>query len=437
MLGVWAMVYLASTLKAQDNLLQSGPMVGYSEMSEVALWVQTTQTAMVHFVYWDKEKPTVKMKTETQTTTADKAFVAKFILPVTHSKKYQYELYINNKLVKRPYPLEFQSQVLWQYRTDAPDFSFAYGSCNYVNQPETDRPGEPYGGNYEIFKVIHEKRPDFMIWGGDNIYLRETDWNTRTGFINRYTHTRSLPEMQPLLASTHHYALWDDHDYGPNNSDRGFWNKRLASEMFKLFWANPNYVFDDGSITGTFFWADVQFFILDNRFYKTPEYLSEPNKAIISDKQIAWLKDALSFSRATFKIILIGGQVLNSHADYETLATCPEERQKLIQAIQESKARGVLFISGDRHHSEISRLENGVKYPLIEFTSSPLTAGVSNIDPEKEKNIYRVPNTFLRERSFALFKVSGKNRERKLTVQYINYKGEERVKYEVRAEELK
>ncbi len=32
--------------------IQSGPMVGYSEMREVLLWVQTKQAAKVKFMYW-------------------------------------------------------------------------------------------------------------------------------------------------------------------------------------------------------------------------------------------------------------------------------------------------------------------------------------------------------------------------------------------------
>jgi alkaline phosphatase D len=37
--------------------IQSGPMVGYSEMKEVMLWVQTQKPSKVKFVYWDKENP--------------------------------------------------------------------------------------------------------------------------------------------------------------------------------------------------------------------------------------------------------------------------------------------------------------------------------------------------------------------------------------------
>ena len=49
--------------------------------------------------------------------------------------------------------------------------SFAIGSCSYVNEPEFDRPGKPYGSNFEIFNSINNKNPDFMLWLGDNMYF--------------------------------------------------------------------------------------------------------------------------------------------------------------------------------------------------------------------------------------------------------------------------
>lgn len=49
------------------------------------------------------------------------------------------------------------------------------------------------------------------------------------------THSRSVAELQPFLASTHHYAIWDDHDYGPNDSDRGFYNKIKHCRHFAIF----------------------------------------------------------------------------------------------------------------------------------------------------------------------------------------------------------
>ena len=319
---------------AQD-LVKSGPMVGYSTMQEVLLWVQTSENAKVHFEYYEIENPTIRFKTDEKITVKKTGFVAKLLADeVLPGKKYNYEIFINDLKVERDYKMEFQAQELWKWRTDPPDVSFVIGSCSYVNEPQFDRPGEPYGSNFEIFNSINIKSPDFMLWLGDNTYLRESDWNSRTGFIKRYSHTRALSELQPLLASTHHYATWDDHDYGPNNSDGSFWLKETASEIFKLFWTNPNYdVTGKGGITGFFQWSDLDFFLLDNRYHRTSNNNFTGNRQILGKDQIDWLINALTFSQATFKFIAMGGQVISSGAVYENYATYPEERKYLLDKI--------------------------------------------------------------------------------------------------------
>lgn len=310
--GVFTILLFTNTLVAQSKLLQSGPMVGYSTMKEVLLWVQTKKAAKVHFKYWETQKPTIKMTTTSVTTQKAQGFVAKIIAEVSQGRKYSYELYINNQLVKRPYELKFQSQTLWQYRTDPPAFKFVFGSCAYVNEKAVDRPGKPYGGEYHIFKTILEKKPDFMVWGGDNVYLREVDWNTRSGILQRYTHTRSLPELQALWGGMHHYATWDDHDFGPDNSNSSFWNKNLTVEAFKLFWGNPNYGVA-GGISGTFTWNDAQFFLMDNRYFRSSSNTSLKTPQMLGERQIEWLIEALKYSKANFKFVVIGSQVLNNH----------------------------------------------------------------------------------------------------------------------------
>ncbi|MCB0572700.1 MAG: alkaline phosphatase family protein, partial [Phaeodactylibacter sp.] len=217
---------LGNAVAAQSALLQSGPMLGYNEMREVLLWVQTKAPATVQFAYWPEAEPGRRMFTAEKQTEKSDAFTAKLLADqVEPGTKYRYELLIDGKPVSLPYPAAFETQPLWQWRTGPPAFKVAIGSCAYINETEYDRPGTPYGSDYQIFQSIYEQHPNAMIWLGDNVYLREADWFSRTGILHRYTHTRSLPEMQPLLASTHHYAIWDDHDYGPNNSNRSYIHK--------------------------------------------------------------------------------------------------------------------------------------------------------------------------------------------------------------------
>lgn len=421
-----------------QKMIQSGPMVGYSTMREVLLWVQTTQEATVHFEYFDQENPDARSKTKSFITDAKTGFVAKIIADeILPGKTYTYEVYVDGKLVKRDYPLKFQSQTLWQWRTDPPEVNFAIGSCTYVSEKRFDRPGKPYGSNYEIFTAIHKKNPDFMLWLGDNTYLRESDWNSRTGFLHRYTHTRSLKELQPLLASTHHYAIWDDHDFGPNNSDPSYPMKETASEFFKLFWGNPNYdVINKGGITGSFQWADLEFFLLDNRYFRTANNNFTGKRELLGKAQIDWLVNALSASYAPFKFIVIGNQVISSEADYENYAIYPEEKAYLLNKIREARIEGVIFLDGDRHHTVLSKMQESRKvYPIYDLTCSPLTSGWNK--NKEEFNVYKLEETLVGQHNFGMLKVSGPRKDRVLTIQINDKDGKELWTKEIKAQDLK
>lgn len=422
---------------AQD-LINSGPMVGYSTMQEVLLWVQTEERANVHFEYYEIDNPKVKFRTDKIETEKKNGYVAKLIADqVIPGKKYKYEVYINNYKIERNYAMEFQTQELWKWRTDPPDVKFIVGSCSYINEPKFDRPGKPYGSNFEIFKSINKKNPDFMLWLGDNTYLREPDWNSRTGFIKRYSHTRAFPELQPLLASTHHYATWDDHDYGPNNSDGSFWLKETASEIFKLFWGNPNYdVTGKGGITGFFQWSDLDFFLLDNRYHRTANNNLTGNRQMLGKDQIDWLINALSFSQASFKFVAVGGQVISNGAVYENYATYPDERKYLLDKIREAKIEGVIFLDGDRHHTILSKMQETKNvYPLYDLTCSSLTAGVNN--DNEPYNSFKLEETFVNVNNFGMLNVTGPTNDRELTIQIFDKDGKELWIKSIKANDLK
>ncbi len=436
MLGYW-LLGVTLMAQAQADLLQSGPMLGYSTMREVLLWVQTKQAADVYFRYWETGKTDQKQQTETIRTRKDEAFTARLTAsPLEPGKTYDYALYINGKEVKRPYPMQFQSQALWQYRTDPPNFSFVFGSCFYINEEAYDRPGRGYGGDYQIVDAIGKQKADFMLWGGDNVYLREPDWDSQTGIFHRYTHTRSLPQLQPLLANMHHYATWDDHEFGPNDSDRSYPLKHLTERTFNLFWGNLNTnITGQGGVTNHFSWADCDFFLLDNRYFRSPNRRRTGERVMLGDAQIEWLLDALRNSRAPFKFVVMGGQTVNDFAFFENYAIYPEERARLLKGIEAEEIEGVIFLSGDRHHTILSKLDRPRKYPLYDLTSSALTAGSHT--PDEDENSYRVPGTLVSERNFAKLSVSGERKDRVLQIEVFNAQGERLWEHRITAKELR
>ena len=420
----------------EDNI-NAGPMVGYSEKVEVALWLQTKKEANVKFLYWDISNPNQIFETNKIITNKESGFTATIIADLVEPGKiYNYQPVIDDIKIEFDYKLEFQTQEHWEYRKDAPDFSFAVGSCAYTNEIEKDRPGKSYGGDYFIYSNILQKDPDFMIWLGDNVYFREPD-GSKTGIYHRYSHDRALLELQPLLGSVHHYAIWDDHDYGPNNSDRSFIQKNITLQAFKDFWANPSYgVGNNGGITTQFRWSDVDFFLLDNRFFRSPQNREHTYKEILGKEQLEWLIDALVSSEATFKVIAIGGQVLNSEKVFENYINWEAEHKEILKLLSREKIEGILFISGDRHFSEVSRMNRINSYPLHDFTVSPLTSGYCDIC-EDEKNIYRIEESTVFERNFAVFNVYGSNNNRTLKYTIFNNQGEPLWSYKIHEDDLK
>jgi alkaline phosphatase D len=401
--------------KANENLLKSGPMLCYSEMREVLLWVQTTEPAEVIIEYKEKNSDSKWLRTDKITTRKDNYFIAKPLADkVLPGKTYEYRLLINGEIIERDYKLEFQSLPDWDWKTEPPAINFAFGSCLFINDSLYDRKGKPYGDDYDILESIHAKSPDFMVWLGDNVYLREADWNSKTGIYYRFGHTRAIPEMQPLLGSVHHYAIWDDHDYGPNNSNRSLWNKELTTECFKEFFPNPAPAAEGiEGITSYFNWGDVDFFLMDNRYYRSPNNIKTEPKDYLGEEQLRWLIENLIYSNATFKIVAIGGQVLNPLANHENYATFPEERNKLLKAIEANDIKGVIFLSGDRHYAELTELKRRGNYSLFDFTSSSLTAG-SYTGGCDEPNFMRVEGTCFNKHNFGMISVTGPRKDRKI-----------------------
>lgn len=430
----FSIILLSSTALSQKSLLQCGPMLGYSDFFEVMLWVQTKAPAKVQFAYWEKGATAKPALTEAATAKKAEGYAVHLIADqVLPGKVYNYELRINDQPVKVSYPTTFQTQAIWRWRNDPPNFKLAIGSCAYINEEQYDRPGKPYGGDYHIFTSMHAQRPDLMIWMGDNMYLREPDWNTKTGFIHRYTHSRSIAELQPFLASTHQYAVWDDHDYGPNDSDRSYVHKELATDAFKMFWGNPTYGLPgQGGVTTFFQWADIDFFMLDNRYFRTPNNRKTGECTVLGKEQLEWLIDALAFSNATFKMVVLGGQVLTTYANFETMINlCPEERSYLLRRIEEEGFKNVIFLSGDRHHSELSKIVNAKGNAVYDFTASPLTAGFRNVN---EENLNRVEGTLVSQRNFGTLDFTGSVKERTVTMKIFDSNGKELWSHAVKAQ---
>ncbi len=432
---------------SQDKLL-AGPMLGYVEYREAMVWLEVSPAVeQVSLRYWQTADPV-----DTQQVTY-KGQLGQTFNPVKlrlealdKGTAYRYQLVLDGQVKEQPYSLTLETKKIWRYRTGPPDISFLFGSCSYVNDSAYDRPGEPYGRDPGIFETMGKTPSDFMLWGGDNVYLRPADWHSKSGIYYRNTKAKRLPEKQRLFATRPNYAIWDDHDYGPNNSNRGYYMKNKTLKAFKDYWANKSYGEPDNpGIYTKVQRSDADFFLMDNRSYRSPNsvdaYSSDgrpnPDKDHFGDQQLQWLKDNLRSSEATFKVIVTGGEVLNDRNQYEGFHKCPAERQELLGFIKKAQIEGVVFLSGDRHMTELLKREIKDLYPLYNFTCSPLTAGTFDELPEREAdNPYRVNGTLVKEQNFAKIRLEGDKDDRKMVIEVRDKNGDKLWEREILAEAL-
>ena len=268
-----------------------------------------------------------------------------------------------------------------------------------------------------------------MVFMGDNLYFKHSDLNQDTTLDTLkiyYDRLAKTPGLQILReSSTDVLAIWDDHDYGTNDSDTTFPLKNLAQSQFLNFWYDtPTDVELSPGIYRSVFYAiedkTMQVILLDTRFFRTPwkrdlrveesSYgailpTSESGVTMLGDKQWTWLEDRFQ-QQADLNILVSSIQVLPVDHDSERWGGMPGERDRLLQLVSNASAYTII-LSGDRHLAEASKLPRSeytdLKYDLYEFTSSPMTSGSGH--GRKEINRYRALKNNVRVNNFGLLTI--------------------------------
>jgi alkaline phosphatase D len=252
-------------------------------------------------------------------------------------------------------------------------FRLAVASCYgglYVR--EKGRTREIRGYKNKSWQWLMDERPDFQLLIGDNVYANSTDYNH---LWDSFTLERANNEpFAEAVRTIPTYALWDDHDYGPNDSDGTARGKENSLRAFTEAWANPPRAGRDGEgIYTRFSWGDVDVFLLDGRYHRTPDEAPDDKvKSMLGKKQFRWLVEGLKASRATFKLLVNGSSWNASVKDGWRIYS--KSRRDLFRTIVENNVGGVVLVSGDIHRCELPmhqpEFEHG--YPLYEIVSSGL-----------------------------------------------------------------
>ncbi len=286
------------------------------------------------------------------------------------------------------------------------DFVIAFGSCN--NQM-LENP---------FWKQLTAQKPDVWIWGGDIIYSDTEDMKM---LADNYNIQQKKTDYQAFAKSTKVLATWDDHDYGMNDGGTEYPKKKESQQLFLDFLNVPTLDArrsQEGVYTSQTFEVrdrSVKIIVLDTRYFRsklTPDVSGKkryiPNASnvgtMLGETQWQWLQKELFTSKSDFNIIMSSVQVLSYEHGFESWGNMPDEVKKLENLILESKAKGVIILSGDRHISEISLKKIGAdNIPMIDFTSSGMTHSYTGY--KGEANPFRVSQVIF-EKSYGLLRLN-------------------------------
>lgn len=437
---------LSTNVFAQTKKLKSGPWAGNVELRSATIWMEVSpEVKSVKLNYYKvPENKSAGSVVYAGPLGRDFNPVKIDVAGLDVNTTYNYEVELDGRQAALPFRTTFTTKDLWQYRKPAPDFNFLTGSCAYFNEPRFDRPGRAYGSDSTIFTAMAATPAAFNLWLGDSWYTREVDYSTPWGMNYRVSLDRSRAILQPFLASMPQYHIWDDHDYGPNNAGKSFIFKEESRRIFMNYTANPSYGMEGRGIYTKVSYSDVDIFLTDNRYFRSEQNFPDsvngrpnPAKTYFGPEQMDWLKNALLASRATFKIIATGSQVLNPYSGFDCMRFYSYEYNDLLSFLEQTGISGVLFLSGDRHHSEVIKLERPGTYPLYDITVSPFTAGISKVRGSEENNPARESGTLVQLHNFGNISVTGEPKQRKFRISFVGIDGNQLASWETSESALK
>lgn len=310
----------------------------------------------------------------------------------------------------------------------------AFGSCGHQDNPLI------------IFDQVVKHNPDLFIFLGDNIYGDTDDMEVLKA---KYQKLGSKPTFQNLKSAMPILATWDDHDFGRNDAGRHYPHKAESKEVFLSFFEEPTlserrnhpgiYTSYQFPIQG----KTLQIILLDVRTFRDNLALYQPgmpkekkyfydldyvpftttDSTLLGEEQWTWLEKELR-KPADIRIIGSGSQFSIEYNGYEAWANFPHEQKRMLELIQKTKANGVVFLSGDVHYAEISKLNVPNAYPIYDLTSSGLSSTWHFATPNKN----RIEGPVM-ENHFGLLTIDWSKKIPTLQTEIIDVTGNQRIEY--------
>jgi alkaline phosphatase D len=102
----------------------------------------------------------------------------------------------------------------------------------------------------------------------------------------------------------------------------------------------------------------------------------------------------------------------------------------MLQLIKETRANGVLFLTGDVHYAEVSKLEAPGLYPIYDVTASGITSTWSFATP----NANRIEGPVMHNH-FGLLRIRWEE-DPQISMQIIDVRNNQRIEYSIKRSDI-
>ena len=220
-------------------------------------------------------------------------------------------------------------------------FTIALGACIQT------------GSNGQVFDRIRELNPQLFLITGD-FHYGDVSSNDPEQLRAMYERNLEQPGQQALYLSAPIAYVWDDHDFGGNDSSAVADSRFASREVYTEY--VPHYALGaagDVAISQAFTLGRVRFIMLDTRSARTPDAMPDgPDKTMIGSSQRAWLEQQLLEASGKYPLIVVVTSVpwIAAQTDAaDNWSGFAYERAELANFIAENGIRSVALFGGDAH----------------------------------------------------------------------------------------
>jgi alkaline phosphatase D len=222
-------------------------------------------------------------------------------------------------------------------------FRFVFGSCAGT------------GSSHPVFQTMASLEPLFTIHMGD-FHYENIEENEPARFQRAFDDVLASPRQSSLYRSAPIAYVWDDHDYGPDDSDRTSPSKPAALATYDEY--VPHYPLErDGELPRdlhqAFTVGRVRFLLADVRSHRDPMDLPDgPEKTMLGASQREWLLGEIERARDRYALVVWVNPVpwIADPESGDGWGLYEWERRYIADRISAAGMTGrLLMLSGDGH----------------------------------------------------------------------------------------